>query len=148
MTATSLFHHYDVFSFPLYWNDGPAILKACLEWKLSIPYDLLELYTTNGIPLSDVDTLQKEKQCIYVDTRVTQEFFSGKHEKELRKQLEPICSEPFVLHQMALHQMTVASLKATLLPMSEEMALALLKEDLHVSAIVAVRILTLIKSSP
>lgn len=147
ITATSLFHPFGVYSFPLYSDDGPGVLMSCLEWRLGIPYDALELFTMNGIPLNDVDTLQKEKQCIYVDNRITLNFFSSPQEKVLIKQIEAISSEPFILHKMALHKMTVASLKDTLLTMSEELAISVLKDDLNVSNIVAVRILGLIKSA-
>ena len=146
VTATSLFHPFGTYSFPLYPDDGPSILIACLQWRLKIPSDSLELYTLNGVPLNDVDTLQKEKQAIYVDSRVTASFFAAETERPLLKLIEAISSEPFMLHKMALHKMTVEWLKQTLLPMSEEMAIGILKEDLNVSSVIAIRLLTMIKA--
>lgn len=146
-TITSLFPPAGTYSFPLYKTDGPWVLKACLEWKTGIPFEAVELYTTKGIPLTDPDTLQKEKKCIYVDTRVTQEFFKNHEEAQFKKKLDEIIDEPFVLHKMALHKMTVESLKTDLLKKDDEMAIGLLKEDLCISGVIALKILKIIRAN-
>ena len=146
ITATSLFHPYNVVSFPLYADDGPLLLMACIQWRLKIPLDSLELYTMEGVPMDDVDTLQKEKQCLFVDSRVTANFFTPETEKRLLRKIEAVNSEPFMLHLMALHRMNIIWLQHTLLPMGEELAIRVLKDDLHIPTVVALRLLALVKS--
>jgi len=141
--ARSLFHPLSVYSFSFYPEDGPGVMKTCLEWKLRIPYDSIELYTMSGIPLKDSFTLTKEKQCIFVDTRVTTKFFEK--ETKLKNNMIKITKEPFVYHNMALHGMTLEYLVSTFKSMNEVLAQEIIKDDLKVSGNTAIKILAIAK---
>jgi len=141
--AKSLFHPFSVYSFSFYPEDGPSVMKVCLEWKLQIPYDSIELYTTLGIPLTDAFTLAKEKQCIFVDTRVTTKFFEK--EARLKEKMMKITKEPFVYHNMALHEMSLDNMKSTFKNMNEALAQDIIKNDLKVSGSIAIKILAIAK---
>eukprot|EP00826_Nyctotherus_ovalis_P033831 TRINITY_DN2759_c0_g1_i5.p1 TRINITY_DN2759_c0_g1~~TRINITY_DN2759_c0_g1_i5.p1 ORF type:complete len:339 (+),score=80.17 TRINITY_DN2759_c0_g1_i5:246-1262(+) len=143
ISAKSLFHPFSVYNFAFYPEDGPNVMKICLEWKLHIPFDAIELYTMAGIPLIDSFTLIQEKQCIFVDTRVTKKFFTK--ETRLKKDLMKITKEPFVYHSMALHEMTFDYMMSTFKTMYDVRAQNILKKDLKVSDITAVKILALVK---
>jgi hypothetical protein len=93
--AKSLFHPFSVYSLAFHLEDGPGVMKACLEWKLGIPYDSIELYTMSGVPLRDSFTLEKEKQCIFVDTRVTKKFFEK--QTRLKNDMMKITKEPLFI---------------------------------------------------
>lgn len=142
--AKSLFHPFSVYSFAFYPEDGPSVMKACLEWKLQIPYNSIELYTTSGIPLKDSFTLTKEKQCIFVDIRVTKRFFDK--EARLKNDIMKITKEPFVYHNMALHEMTLDYMVSTFKGMNELLAQDIIKNDLKVSGSTAIKILAIAKT--
>eukprot|EP00826_Nyctotherus_ovalis_P049867 TRINITY_DN6056_c0_g1_i14.p1 TRINITY_DN6056_c0_g1~~TRINITY_DN6056_c0_g1_i14.p1 ORF type:complete len:273 (-),score=76.43 TRINITY_DN6056_c0_g1_i14:159-914(-) len=141
--AKSLFHPFSVYSFAFYPDDGPSVMKACLEWKLQIPYDSIELYTTSGVPLNDSFTLTKEKQCIFVDARITKKFFD--REAKLKSDMMKITKEPFVYHNMALHEMTLDYMVSTFKNMNEMLAQEIIRDDLKVSGNTAVKILAIAK---
>lgn len=141
--AKSLFHPFSVYSFAFYPEDGPGVMKACLEWKLQIPYDSIELYTVSGVPLTDAFTLTKEKQCIFVDARITAKFFEK--EAHLKNELMKVTKEPFVYHNMALHEMTYDNMKGTFRDMNDALAQDIIKNDLSVSGSIAVKILAIAK---
>ena len=145
ISAKSLFHPYSVYSFSLYQDDTPSVLKACLKWKLRIPEDSIELFTMSGVPLIDSYTLVKEKQCIYVDKRVTDKFFE--HEEELKANRMKITQEPYVYHRMALNGLNLGYMKKMYKNMDKKLAQEILKGDLMISGTVAMKILEVIDSN-
>lgn len=145
ITATSLSHPVIVFSFPFYPGDGPSVLKTCIEWKLKIPFDDIELFTVLGNPLTDIDTLQNEKNCWFVDKRITERFFSSGDDAKLKNLVEKITTDAIVLHKMALNGMNAKFFKEILETINEQTAVRLIKEDLDISGIIALRIISLVK---
>ena len=143
ISTRSLFHPFSTYTFSLYNDDSLGVMKSCIEWKLRIPFDYVELYTTAGVPLTDACTLMREKECIFVDARVTNKFFETEY--NLKNEIEEISKEPLILHKMALHGMNMAYLKGTFKDMDEILAQKILKEDLSVSGTIASKILMLIK---
>ena len=146
VSAMSLFHPLVVYSFPLYIDDAPNILRSCIEWKTGIPFESIELYTEEGMPLVDAETLQKTQAAIYVDTRVTDNFFTNPKAKQLRTKIEKMIKDPFVYHKMALYNITEEDLAKLFKKMSHDNAMNILKVDLSVSSINAARFLSLISS--
>ena len=145
ISAVALFHPFAVYSFPLYKDDGPNVLKSCLEWKTGIPSQCMELFTKSGLPITDPDTLIKEANCFFVDIRVTAAFFNGPKEKELKAQMERFTKEPFTFHKMSLHNLTVDNLSNIFNGMEEKRAQSILQEELSISGIIAAQLLSLIK---
>eukprot|EP00826_Nyctotherus_ovalis_P045738 TRINITY_DN5090_c0_g1_i4.p1 TRINITY_DN5090_c0_g1~~TRINITY_DN5090_c0_g1_i4.p1 ORF type:complete len:343 (-),score=110.55 TRINITY_DN5090_c0_g1_i4:192-1220(-) len=145
ISAKSLFHPFTVCSFTMYLTDELSVLKICIEWKLKIPYDSIELFTLSGIPMTDTNTLMKDKQCIFADKRVTKRFFDM--EQELKTEMERITKEPFVYHKMAMHEMTMKYLTSTFGSMKEKMAQEIIQGDLGVSGVAALKIVEFIKKA-
>lgn len=143
ITVKSLFHPYSVCSFSMYHTDEISVLKVCIEWRLGIPYDSIELFSTTGEPMKDIYTLLKDKLCIFTDNRITYKFFEK--EKDLRAEIEKIVEEPLVYHRIASHGMTMDYLIETFSSMNDKMALDIIQGDLSISGIAALKILQLIK---
>eukprot|EP00826_Nyctotherus_ovalis_P053944 TRINITY_DN703_c0_g6_i5.p1 TRINITY_DN703_c0_g6~~TRINITY_DN703_c0_g6_i5.p1 ORF type:complete len:371 (-),score=95.25 TRINITY_DN703_c0_g6_i5:45-1157(-) len=143
ISARSLFQPYSICSFTMYRTDELSILKVCIEWKLGIPYDSIELFTSSGVPMTDTYTLLKEKQCVFADARMTRRFFEK--EGKLKEEMKSITEEPLVYHNMALHGMTTEYMKRTFGGMKEKMAQEIIQGDLGVSGVIALKIIELIK---
>lgn len=143
VSTRSLFQPFSICSFTMYRTDELSVLKICIEWKLGIPYDSIELFTSGGVPMTDTYTLLKEKQCVFADTRVTRRFFEK--EEKLKEEIKNITEEPLVYHNMALHGMTTAYLKKTFGTMKQKMAQEIIQGDLGVSGVTALKIIELIK---
>lgn len=145
ISAKSLFHPFTVCSFTMYRTDELTVLKVCIEWKLGIPYDSIELFTLSGVPMSDTYTLLKDLQCVFADNRITKRFFDM--ERGLKTEMLKITKEPFVYHKMALHGMTMQYLVKTFGSMKDKMAQEIIQGDLGVSGVVALKIVELIKKA-
>jgi len=143
ISAKSLFHPFSVCSFTMYKTDKLSVLKVCIEWKLGIPYDCVDLFTLSGVPMTDTYTLMKDKQCIFADKRVTRRFFET--EQELKRVIQEITQEPFVYHKMALHGMSMQYLTKTFGGMKEKMAQEIIQGDLGISGVAALKIVKFIQ---
>ena len=82
ISAKSLFKPPTILTFSMYRDDDPNLLKASLEARLGIPFGAIELYTCSGILLTDLYTLLKNKECIFVDARITRVFFEVEQDRK------------------------------------------------------------------
>jgi hypothetical protein len=145
ISAKSLFHPFSVCSFTMYKTDELSVLKICIEWKLGIPYDSLDLFTLSGVPMTDTYTLMKDKQCVFADKRVTRRFFAT--EQELKSVMQKIIQEPFVYHKIALHGMSMQYLIKTFGGIKEKMAQEIIQGDLGISGVAALKLVKFIQKS-
>ena len=143
ISTRSLFHPYVMCTFCLYEGDELSQFKVCIEWKYNIPFDFIELFTMTGERLNDVYTLMQDKECIFVDARITKKFFEK--ESVLKAAMSKITEEPFVYHKMVHNKMTMNYLIKTFLSIEEKMALTTIMKDLDVTGVIAAQIIKMIK---